>query len=275
MKGSDSLKEYVKASIKDVDVVFNIVQESIKSTYPKYYPKEVVDFFCELHCKDNITKDIHDGLVGMLLVDGVCVGTGCFRENHITRVYVSPAQQGKGYGSYVMNCLESIISANYSKAVLDASLPASHLYEKRGYSTIEHCKRPVKNDVILVYEVMEKELKTNQTRIDYDGRKFIPMENTENGEVDGNTIFHYHQNGNDFSADYSGGEIKKGYMIGKVSDNGELDFYYEHVNVDDVIRAGKCHSVPRLNNDGKLELHEEWQWLNGDCTSGKSVVVEP
>ena len=268
------LKEYIKASKKDIDVILNIVQASIKSSYPKYYPKEVVDFFSDLHCKENIIKDINDELVGILLVDGVCVGTGCYRENHITRVYVSPEQQGNGYGSYIMNCLESIISANYSKAILDASLPASHLYEKRGYSTVEHCKYPVKNEVVLVYEVMEKELITNKTRIDYNGKKFVPLLNTDNGEVDSNTVFHYHQNGNDFSADYSGGEIKKGYMIGKVSDNGELDFYYEHINVDDEIRAGRCHSVPRLNNDGKIEMYEEWQWLNGDCTSGKSVVIE-
>lgn len=274
MKVGMFLKEYIKASKKDIDVILNIVQMSITSTYPKYYPKEVVDFFSNLHCKENILNDINDELVGMLLIDGVCVGTGCYRENHITRVYVLPEQQGNGYGSYIMNCLESIISANYSKALLDASLPASHLYEKRGYSTIEHCKYPVKNEVVLVYEVMEKELITNKTRIDYNGKIFVPLVNTDNGEVDSNTVFYYHQNGNDFSADYSGGEIKKGYMIGKVSDNGELDFYYQHINVDDEIRAGRCHSIPRLNNDGKFEMYEEWQWLNGDCTSGKSVVVE-
>lgn len=150
--------EYIQANKNDIDVIFHIVQESIKGIYPKYYPKEVVDFFSELHCRENILKDINDELVGMLIVDGVCVGTGCYRENHITRVYVSPEYQGNGYGSYIMNCLELRISENYSKAELDASLPASHLYETRGYQTIKHCKYPVENDVILVYEVMEKEL---------------------------------------------------------------------------------------------------------------------
>lgn len=268
------MKEYIQALSKDVEVILDIVQSSIKNVYPRYYPKEVVDFFLDLHCRDNISRDIDDGLVGMLVVDGICVGTGCYRDNHITRVYVKPEYQGKGHGSYIMNCLETTISKKYEKSVLDASLPASHLYEKRGYSTIEHCRYSVDSGVVLVYEVMEKLLIKNTTRINYDGKKFVPRVNTNNGEVDNNTMFTYHQNGFDFSADYSGGDIKKGYMIGKVCENGELDFCYEHINVNDEIRVGKCHSVPKINDNGKIELHEEWQWLNGDCSSGKSIVVE-
>ena len=268
------MKEYVSATTKDLEKVLNIVQTSIKITYPKYYPKEVVDFFSDLHCKENIKKDIEAGLVGILFVDGTCVGTGCYKDNHITRVYVAPEYQGNGYGTYIMDCLEKDISKNYSNAVLDASLPACRLYIKRGYKTVDHCKYPVENGAVLVYEVMEKELARNMTDIDYNGRSFVPLINSENGEVDGNTVFHYHQNGFDFSADYSGGEIKTGFMVGKVNKAGEIDFYYEHLNIYDEIRAGKCHSVPTIKDNGKIELHEKWQWLNGDCSMGESVVVE-
>lgn len=268
------MKEYIPATAEDLDAVFGIVQSSINEIYPKYYPREVVDFFSDLHSSENILKDIEDGLVGILIVDGIRVGTGCYKDNHITRVYVKPEYQGKGYGSYIMDCLEKYISENYLKAALDASLPASHLYEKRGYKTVEHCKYTVENGVILVYEVMEKVLSQNSTRIDYDGRRFTPLVNSENGEVDGNTIFHYHQKGFDFSAEYSGGEIKTGYMVGKVNQSGELDFYYEHLNLDNEIRAGRCHSVPTFNENGRLELREKWQWLNGDCSTGESIVIE-
>lgn len=272
-KGANSLK-YIKADNNDIDVILDIVQTSIKSIYPKYYPKEVVDFFSEFHCKDNIQKDVESGLVGILYVDGIAVGTGCYKDNHITRVYVKPCYQGNGYGSYIMNQLERFIGENYLVAVLDASLPASHLYEKRGYCTVEHCKYEVENGIILVYEVMEKSLVHNETKIDYDGKVFIPFVNSENGEVNCKTVFIYHQQGNEFSSEYTGGEVKKGFMIGKVNDNGELDFYYEHLNVNNEIRVGRCHSIPRINDEGKIELHETWQWLNGDCSSGESVVVE-
>ena len=50
--------EYIKATEKDLEHIVMLVQETIKTIYPKYYPKEVVEFFCELHCQENILKDI-------------------------------------------------------------------------------------------------------------------------------------------------------------------------------------------------------------------------
>ena len=49
---------------------------------------EVVDFFCEHHSEDAIEKDIKNGYVSVLKIDGTIVATGCFVDNHITRVYV-------------------------------------------------------------------------------------------------------------------------------------------------------------------------------------------
>ena len=51
-------------------------------------------------------------------------------------------------------------------------------------------KYPVENDVILAYEVMEKELYKISTDINYDGRKFIPQMNSENGEVNEQNRFY-------------------------------------------------------------------------------------
>lgn len=150
--------KYILAQKSDTKLVFDIVQRTIKTIYPKYYPQEVVKFFCELHNLENIEKDICGGFVGLLKDGEHFVGTGCHKENHITRVYVLPEFQGKGYGTYIMNWLEEEISKIHKKAFLDASLPASHMYEKRGYVTIEHCNWEVDNGVILVYDVMEKEL---------------------------------------------------------------------------------------------------------------------
>ncbi|MBO5144065.1 MAG: GNAT family N-acetyltransferase [Lachnospiraceae bacterium] len=150
--------EYIKATCESTECVFDIVQNTVTTIYPKYYPKEVVEFFCELHNRENIAKDIENGNVGILMDNNQIVGTGSHEENHITRVYVLPKFQGKGYGSFIMQCLEDEISAKYHTVLLDASLPASHLYEQRGYRTVMHKKWLVENDVVLVYEVMEKAL---------------------------------------------------------------------------------------------------------------------
>lgn len=147
---------YELATIEDLQAVYEVVQRTIKTVYPKYYPTEVVDFFSALHSKDAILKDIENGDVSVLRIDGEIVATGCFVENHITRVYVLPEHQKKGYGTFIVKKIEEQICDRYDRAYLDASLPAAVLYEKLGFSTIKHEKYPVENGVILAYEVMEK-----------------------------------------------------------------------------------------------------------------------
>ncbi len=51
-------------------------------------------------------------------------------DNHITRVYVLPEYQRKGYGTLIVKNIEAQISEKFDKAYLDASLPAAALYEK-------------------------------------------------------------------------------------------------------------------------------------------------
>lgn len=266
--------EYIIATENDAEEIFAIVQDTIRTIYPRYYPQEVVEFFCSLHCRENIEKDIKGGFVGVLRDDGAVVGTGCYQDDHITRVYVKPECQGRGYGSYIMQCLEKEISGKYDTAYLDASLPASHFYEKRGYQTLRHDKWNVENKRVLVYEIMAKPLPHTTTDICYDGRFFVPRENTENGEVNGNTVFAYHQSDHIVWADYAGGEIVRGHLMGTVTESGELDFYYQHINEQKQVRVGVCHSVPQMLEDGKIQLSEKWQWLNGDKSEGASVIVE-
>ena len=148
--------KYIKADEQLNSEIYNLVQQTIKEIYPKYYPQEVVDFFCELHSVENIRKDIENENVYVLYDNNALVGTGCFSDNHITRVYVLPEYQGRGYGTYIIKQLENDIKKRYDTVVLDASLPAVMLYEKLGYKTVNHNNYPVKNDVVLIYEVMEK-----------------------------------------------------------------------------------------------------------------------
>ncbi len=147
---------YELATTQDLQAVYDVVQYTIRTIYPKYYPVEVVNFFCQLHSKEAILKDIKNSNVSVLRIDGKIVATGCFVDNHITRVYVLPKQQKQGYGTFIVRNIEDQICKRYDRVYLDASLPAVALYEKLGFSTIKHEKYPLENGVILVYEVMEK-----------------------------------------------------------------------------------------------------------------------
>lgn len=265
---------YELATIEELQAVYDLVQHTIKTVYPKYYPAEVVDFFCKHHSMEAIAQDIENGYVSVLKIDEKIVATGCFVENHITRVYVLPEYQKKGYGTFIMKTIEAQIGEKYDKAYLDASLPATALYGKLGFSTINHERYPVENGVILAYEVMEKEIYQISSAINYNGRKFVPEMNSENGEVSEQTLFLYHQNGSLLWAEYSGGDILNGSLIGSVSDNGELDFVYHHMNRDMKVKTGKCHSVPTVMENGKIKLSEQWEWTSGDFSKGESLLVE-
>ena len=151
--------EYVTATSDMINAVYNVLHTAIETIYPKYYPNEVVDFFCRYYSKERIWDGIASGNMGVLVYNDVVVGTGCFDGNHITGVYVLPAYQNQGCGSYIMNCLENEILKMYDTAVLDASLPAACLYEHRGYKTVGHGIFELDNDVKLVYEIMEKKLR--------------------------------------------------------------------------------------------------------------------
>lgn len=147
---------YELAAMEHLQDIYDVVQRTIKTIYPKYYPAEVVDFFCGLHSEDAIAKDIENGSVGMIREDGKIVATGCFKGNHITRVYVLPECQKKGLGTQIMKTLETRIGEMYDSVYLDASLPAAALYERLGYHTVKHERYSVENGVVLVYEIMEK-----------------------------------------------------------------------------------------------------------------------
>lgn len=49
---------YELATTQDLQAVYDVVQYTIRTIYPKYYPVEVVNFFCQLHSKEAILKDI-------------------------------------------------------------------------------------------------------------------------------------------------------------------------------------------------------------------------
>ncbi|SMD44839.1 hypothetical protein SAMN00777080_3474 [Aquiflexum balticum DSM 16537] len=110
--------------------------------------------------------------------------------------------------------------------------------------------------------------------MNYHNKKFRAIENTENGESSSSTIFHYQQEGRIIDGYYSGGEIEKGFLLGKVENNGNIDMVYQHINKQGEIRTGKCKSTPYFSENGTLRLKEVWQWTNGDQSNGISEIEE-
>lgn len=110
--------------------------------------------------------------------------------------------------------------------------------------------------------------------INYDGRTFSAVANSETGEVSEQTMFHYHQRDDVVWATYKGGAIRFGTLVATVDKAGCLDMRYQHVNQEGMLMTGMCRSTPEVLPDGRLRLHESWQWTSGDQSRGTSVVEE-
>jgi hypothetical protein len=110
--------------------------------------------------------------------------------------------------------------------------------------------------------------------LNYNNKKFRSISNSKNGEVSEDMIFHYQQNGNILTCDYQGKQIAKGHLIGLVDNQGNIEMNYHQINISGELMTGICHSKPEVLENGKIRLHENWQWTSGDKSKGNSVLEE-
>ncbi len=130
---------------------------------------------------------------------------------------------------------------------------------------------------------------SNAVRVNYEGRIFqtvtpapapagdataASLDVAPSGDVGPDTLFRYHQDGDVVWATYGGGRVQFGTMIATVNPDGTLETRYQQVATDGTIKAGRCRSTPEFLSDGRVRLHEEWAWTEGDSGSGSSIVEE-
>ena len=100
--------------------------------------------------------------------------------------------------------------------------------------------------------------------MNYHNKIFRPISNTANGETSEQTVFHYKQTG----------QIQKGHLIGLVDELGNIDMRYHQVNDNGELMTGTCQSAPEILPNGKIRLHERWDWTSGDKSKGRSIIEE-
>ncbi|MDP4763724.1 MAG: n-acetylglutamate synthase [Salibacteraceae bacterium] len=102
--------------------------------------------------------------------------------------------------------------------------------------------------------------------MNYHNKSFRAIQNSDNGETSSETVFHYVQEGNILTSNYSGGKIVKGHLMGKVDENGIITMCYHQINTAGELMTGTCTSTPEVLPNGKIRLHETWQWTSGDLS---------
>ena len=107
--------------------------------------------------------------------------------------------------------------------------------------------------------------------IDYDGRVFRSRadETARGGDA---PTGHYHQCRDLVWAEFSGGRVRAGLLVGHCGPDGVLRLAYGQVLDDGCVVSGECVSVPEVLADGRVRLRE--QWRRADGTSGISSIEE-
>jgi hypothetical protein len=106
---------------------------------------------------------------------------------------------------------------------------------------------------------------------DYDGRAFWPTGSLP--PPDGRPpIGRYHQDGDVVWAEFSGGQVRAGRLVGTVRADGTIDAAYCLVPTEGPPAAAMCVSTPTVLADGRIRLTEHWHRLDG--SSGVSHLEE-
>ena len=110
-------------------------------------------------------------------------------------------------------------------------------------------------------------------KFDFNNKRFALIQNSENGQVNTETIFNYKQDDNRVTADYFGGSIKYGKIIAELKDD-KLNMLYQCLTTDNELKAGKALAQIELTENGKIKLLLDWEWLTNGSEKGKSEYIE-
>src|SRR5215203_6648854 len=105
-------------------------------------------------------------------------------------------------------------------------------------------------------------------KIYFNNKKFVLIQNSDNGQVNSDTVFEYKQDGNLVTADYYGGSIKYGKIVAKLSGE-QLEMLYQCLTTDNQLKAGKAIAQITLTENNKIKLSLEWEWLTSSLEKGK------
>lgn len=109
------------------------------------------------------------------------------------------------------------------------------------------------------------------SELSLDGCRMHVVETASNGVVNADTYFDFHQGGDRAWAEYAGGGIERGYLVGVVR-GSDFEFRYCQIQTDGVIDGGQSRCELRRSDAGKLQIVEHFEW--GSREGGGTNVFE-
>ncbi|MFK4102453.1 hypothetical protein ACI2L1_20690 [Streptomyces sp. NPDC019531] len=105
-----------------------------------------------------------------------------------------------------------------------------------------------------------------------DGLVLAPVADQAPGQVGTRTRFTYHQEDGQIWAEYAGGDVVRGHLVGTRAGD-RLDFRYVQLKGDGTTSSGHCVATVVELADGRVRLEETWEW-ESQPGSGTSVVEQ-
>ncbi|WP_406329242.1 hypothetical protein [Streptomyces sp. NBC_00203] len=105
-----------------------------------------------------------------------------------------------------------------------------------------------------------------------DGLVLAPVADQAPGQVGTRTRFTYHEKDGEIWAEYAGGDVIRGHLLGTRQDD-RLDFRYVQLKHDGSTSSGHCVSLVVELPDGRVRLEETWEW-ESRTGSGTSIVEQ-
>lgn len=106
------------------------------------------------------------------------------------------------------------------------------------------------------------------------GRVFVPVKNSEAGTVRRDTLFVFTQDGLNFAANYSGGSVQEGHLMGRFDTDITAQIVYHCRTDTNTLKVGKALAKFDVNPDMPLQIRMDWEWLSGDVGKGQSQYKE-
>ncbi|MFD4560796.1 hypothetical protein ACFWP5_41865 [Streptomyces sp. NPDC058469] len=107
-----------------------------------------------------------------------------------------------------------------------------------------------------------------------DGLVLAPVVDQAPGQVGTRTRFAYHEEDGRIWAEYAGGDVVRGRLVGTRAGD-RLDFRYVQLGTDGTTSSGHCVSDVVELPDGRIRLDETWEWESraGNGTSAVEQVT--
>jgi hypothetical protein len=113
---------------------------------------------------------------------------------------------------------------------------------------------------------------TDPADFSLDGLSMNAVETDANGVINVDTTFTFHQSDETVRAEYAGGQVVQGYLVGLMQ-GPQLTFRYCQLERSGALNGGMSICDLRRSDDGKIQIIEHFEWASRDG-GGRNVLQE-